>query len=62
MANISGLNGQVRNIAAMELRAKLFGKDRFKPADTIGFSSTFFTHGRAYRVDWKGKFTLSRQP
>ena len=62
VANISGLNGQVRNIAAMELRAKLFGKDRFKSADTIAFSSTFFTHGRTYRVEWKGNFTLSHQP
>jgi hypothetical protein len=62
VANISGLNGDVRNIAAMELPATLFGRQRFKSADTIAFSSTFFTHGRAYRVKWKGDFTLSSQP
>jgi hypothetical protein len=54
----SGLNGDFRNIAAMELPAKLFGKDRFKRGDTIDLASTFFTHCRAYRVEWKGHFTL----
>ena len=47
-----------RNIAALELPAKLFGKVRFKAGDTIELSSTFFTHCRADRVEWKGKFTL----
>jgi hypothetical protein len=56
--NLSGINGNTRNIAAMELPAKLFGRGRFKSGDTVEFSSTFFTHGRAYRVDWKGKFLL----
>jgi hypothetical protein len=62
VVNISGLNGEVRNIAAMELPAKLFSKDRFKSGDTIAFSSIFSTHGGAYRVEWKGDFTLSSQP
>jgi hypothetical protein len=62
IVNISGVNRNVRNIAAMELPAKLFGKKRFKSADAISFTSTFLTHGRAYRVDWKGSFTLSNQP
>jgi hypothetical protein len=62
IVNISGVNGNMRNIAAMELPAKLFGKTRFKPADTIALSSTFLTHGGAYRVDWKGDFALSNQP
>ena len=48
-----------RNIAALELPAKLFGKGRFKTGDTIALASTFYTHGRAYRVEWKGNFTLS---
>jgi len=40
------------------LTAKLFGNDRFKPGDVIEFSSTFFAHCRAYRVEWRGRFTL----
>ncbi len=56
--NLSGMNGNLRNIAAMELPAKLFGKDRFKAGDAVEFASTFYTHCRAYRVEWKGQFTL----
>ena len=62
VVNISGVNGTVRNIAAMELPAKRFGKDRFKAGDAIGISSIFFTHGGAYQVDWKGNFALSNRP
>jgi len=58
LVNISGINGNFRNIACMELPAKLFAKDRFKTGDVIEFASTFFTHCRAYRVDWKGRFML----
>jgi len=58
LVNISGINGNVRNIACLELPAKLFGKDRFKTGDAIELASTFHTHCRAYRVDWKGRFTL----
>ncbi len=58
IANISGLNGDVRNIACMELPAKLFGKSRFRRGDKIDLGSTFFTHCRAYRVEWRGKFEL----
>ena len=60
VANLSGVNGEMRNIAAMELPPKLFGKKRFKLGDTIALSSTFATHCGAYRVEWKGNFTLSR--
>jgi hypothetical protein len=56
--NISGINGNVRNIAGVRLPAKLFGKKRFKAGDGIEFSSTFLTHGRAYRVDWKARLFL----
>jgi hypothetical protein len=52
--NISGLNGNIRNIAAVELPAKLLGKDRLRVGDRINLSSTFTTHCRAYRVEWKG--------
>ena len=62
VVNLSGLNGNVRNIAAMEVPATLLGKDRLKPDDTIALSCTFYTHCRAYRIDWKGTFTLSTEP
>jgi hypothetical protein len=58
VANISGVNGNLRNIACLELPAKLFGKGRFNAGDAIEFSSTLFTHCRSYRVEWQGKFTL----
>jgi len=60
VVNLSGLNGNVRNIAGMELPAALFGRTRFKPGDPIDFASTFLTHGRAYRVEWKGRFLLNK--
>ena len=58
LVNLSGLNGNFRNIAALELPAKLFRKHRFKPGDTIDLASTFFTHCRGHRVEWQGRFTL----
>jgi hypothetical protein len=58
LVNLSGVYMNTRNIAALELPAKLFGKERFKAGDTIAMESTFFTHCRADRVMWKGKFTL----
>ena len=58
LVNISGVNGNLRNIACAELPARLFGEERFKPGKVIEFASTLFTHCRAYRVDWAGKFTL----
>ncbi|MBI4662218.1 MAG: hypothetical protein HY735_25650 [Verrucomicrobia bacterium] len=58
IANFSGVDLNVRNIAALELPAQRFGKDRFRAGDTIQFSSTLHTHCQAYRVDWKGKFVL----
>jgi hypothetical protein len=61
LVNLSGINGHFRNIACMEVPAKLFGKDRFKTGDMIEFASTFLTHCRAYRVEWKGRFTLWNQ-
>ncbi len=59
LVNLSGVNGNFRNIACMELPAKLFTKDRFKAGETIEFASTFFAHCRGYRTDWKGRFTLA---
>ncbi|HEY5913645.1 MAG TPA: hypothetical protein VJA21_23910 [Verrucomicrobiae bacterium] len=57
--NISGINGNVRNIAALELPVKLFGKERFKPGDKVDLTSILFTHGRAYRVEWKASLVLN---
>jgi hypothetical protein len=56
--NLSGVNLHVRNIAALEIPAKLFGKDELKPGDSLELDCTLLTHCRAYRYDWKGRFTL----
>jgi len=56
--NVSGVNVHVRNIAAMELPAKLLGKDQLKAGDTVGLDCTLSTHLGAYRMAWKGTFTL----
>ena len=56
--NLPGLNSSGRDVTALELPAKLLGKDRFKAGDTIELDCTLLTHCRAYRYDWKGKFTL----
>ena len=58
--NISGFNGNTRNIAGLELPARLFGKDRFKQGDTIEFTATFLSHCRAYNVEWKARLSLAR--
>jgi hypothetical protein len=58
--DLSGINGNTRNIAALELPAALFGKARFRQGDAIEFSSTFLTHGRAYRTEWTGRFVLAK--
>ncbi len=58
IVNLSGVKLNTRNIAAIELPAKLFGCARFQSGDTIEFASTFYTHCRAYRIEWKGKFRL----
>jgi hypothetical protein len=59
VVNISGLNLEVRNIAAMELPARLFGRSRFKAGDTIDLVATLLTHAQAYRVEWRGQFKLA---
>lgn len=58
VANLAEEYMHTRNIAAVELPAKLFGKTQFKAGDTIKFGSTLFTFCRADHVEWKGKFTL----
>jgi len=61
VVNLSGVKLNTRNIAAMEIPATMFGKHRFKAGDTIEFASTFLTHCRADRVEWKGKVTLRNE-
>lgn len=58
IANLSGLNLNVRNIAIMELPASLFGKKRFRTGDKIQVGSTLFTHCQGYQMDWSGEFVL----
>lgn len=58
IVNLSGVYMNTRNIAAIELPARLFGKAQFKVGDVIQFGSDFFSHARADHVQWKGKFTL----
>jgi hypothetical protein len=60
--NLSGINGNFRNIAGLEVPAKLCGRDRFKVGDVIELTSTFLTHCRSYRVEWRGRFTLRSSP
>jgi hypothetical protein len=56
---LAGVNLNVRNIAAMELPASLFGKERFAAGDRIGIASALATYLQAYRVAWRGTFTLA---
>jgi hypothetical protein len=58
IVNLSREYMNTRDIAAVEMPAAWFGKKRFKAGDTIEFDSTFFTHCRADRVEWKGEYTL----
>jgi hypothetical protein len=61
VVNLSGVNGNVRNIACIELPARLFGKERFKPGDAMDFASVFLTHCGAYRVEWRSRIDLLKK-
>ena len=56
---LSGLDLNVRNVAAIELPAALFGKTELRADDVIEFSTTLTTHGQAYTTDWAGRLTLA---
>jgi len=58
VAHLSGVDLNTRCITAMALPASLFGRTRFQRGDRVEFASTFHTHCRAYRVEWRGTFTL----
>ncbi len=61
IANVAGIYLNTRNIAALQLPAKLFGRERFKSGDTISLASTFYSHCRADRVEWRGSFILRNE-
>jgi hypothetical protein len=44
----------------MELPAKLLGIDQLKAGDTVELDCTLLTHCGAYRMQWKGTFTLGK--
>lgn len=58
VVHLSGVQLNTRCIAAMALPASLFGRPTLRPGDRVEFASTFHTQGRAYRTDWRGRFTL----
>ena len=58
LESISGLNLNVRNVAALEVPAELFGKKVLKAGDDIELAVSLVTHGRAYTMEWRGRFTL----
>ena len=62
VVHLSGVNLTTRCLAAMSLPASLFGRSRFHPGDRVEFASTFHTHCRACRVEWRGAFTLGGAP
>jgi hypothetical protein len=57
--SLSGTKLTVRLIAAIELPASRFGKDKLAAGDTLAFTSTLTTHARAYKVEWRGSFKLA---
>ena len=59
VVSLSGAAHGVRCITAIKLPAKQLGKERLAAGDHLTIESTFATHARAYRIDWKGEFVLS---
>jgi hypothetical protein len=57
--SISGLYHDVRCITVIMLQAQQLGYELLRPGDEFELDSSFVSHGRAYRIDWKGKFRLA---
>jgi hypothetical protein len=57
--SISGLYHDVRCITVLRVEAKHLGKELLRQGDEFEMNSSFVSHGRAYRIEWKGKFRLS---
>lgn len=55
---LSGLNLNVRNVAALEVPSSLLGRGLLNAGDAIDLDVSLTTHGRAYTVEWRGKFVL----
>jgi hypothetical protein len=56
--SLSGTYHDVRCITAIELPASFFGKKVLKAGDKLALDSSFTTHGRARRIEWRGDFVL----
>jgi hypothetical protein len=56
--HLSGLNLNVRNIAALELPAAFLNRSAFHVGDVVELSSSLVSHARAYRTEWRGRFVL----
>jgi hypothetical protein len=59
ITSLSGTYHDVRSITVVELPAALLGKQALKPGDQIALDSSYSTHARANRIEWKGTFVLS---
>ena len=57
--SLGGTYHDVRGITAIELPTKNLGLEKLKPGDKITLDASYTTHGRAYRIEWKGEFVLS---
>jgi len=57
---LSGTYQDVRCITAIELPAKLFGKERLRAGDRITLATTFDSLARAHHIEWNGDFELSQ--
>jgi hypothetical protein len=57
--SISGLYHDVRCITVIQLDAEHLGKKSLRSGDEFELESRYISHGRAYRIEWKGKFRLS---
>jgi hypothetical protein len=49
----------VRCITVIKLQAEHLGKELLQPGDEFELESNFVSHGRAYRIYWKGRFRLA---
>jgi hypothetical protein len=56
--SLGGTYHDVRSITAIELPAKILGREKFERGDKITLDANYTTHGRAYSVEWKGVFVL----
>ncbi len=56
--NSSGLGNHVANVAALEIPTELLGRGPLHAGEALKLDVTLLTHGRAYRIDWRGEFTF----